>query len=132
MGVPNNEPKTWQLVTENTKQEQKILFAAAQGTKINQPLASKKVYVNIRLKFVLEPVFSDINNRIGSVPSETVNTSQPDEDRENNQGSQCSAGTGTLNLKWLQEYEFMIFRIPCEVPNVPKDGIVSTKGELNR
>lgn len=64
------------------------MFAAAQGTKINQHLASKKVYVNIRLKFVLEsPVFSYINNRIGSVPSETVNTSQPDEDRENNQGS---------------------------------------------
>jgi len=53
----------------------------------HQHLASKKGYVNIRLKFVLELVLSDINNRIGSVPTETVNTRQPDEDRENNQSS---------------------------------------------
>ena len=104
----------------------------APGTKINQHLASKKGYVNIRLKFVLEPVLSDINNRTGSVPTETVNTRQPDEDRENNQSSQCSTGTGTLNLKQPQEYELMIFCILCEVPKAPKDGIFRTKGELNR
>ena len=89
----------------------KILFAAAPGTKINQHLASKKAYVNIRLKFVLEPVLSDINNRTGSVPTETVNTRQRDEDRKNNQRSLCSTGTGTLNLKPPQEYELMIFHI---------------------
>ena len=108
------------------------MFAAAPGTKINQHLASKKAYVNIRLKFVLELVLSDINNRTGSVPTETVNTRQPDEDRKNNQSGLCSTGTGTLNLKQPQEYELMIFHILCEVPNVPKDGMFRTKGELSR